>query len=151
MRTFWTIGFLFWLAARLVAQEAPAVEEGRGRFQAVDIYLDAGSTPLAAYQLEFTVTNGTAVLAGVEGGEHSAFRSPPHYDPKALQQARVIIAAFNAGKASDLPTGRTRVATLHLMVSGPRQPEYKIVVQTAADHRAHKIKVKVDWQERKAP
>src|SRR5512145_190868 len=106
MKFLFTILLGFGLAAGLVAQDAPAVEEHRGQFRAVDIYLDAGSTPLAAYQLEFSITNQVAKIAGIEGGEHPAFRTPPHYDPKAMQQERVIIAAFNAGKTSDLPTGR---------------------------------------------
>jgi hypothetical protein len=151
MKLLCTILLSFGLAAGLVAQDAPAVEEHRGQFRAVDIYLDAGSTPLAAYQLEFTITNQVAKIAGIEGGEHPAFRTPPHYDPKAMQQERVIIAAFNAGKSSDLPTGRVRVATIHLLITGAEEPGYSLKVQTAADGRARTITVKANWQERKAP
>ena len=90
------------LAAGLLAQQ-PAIEEGRSRFGAVDIYVDSGSTPLAAYQLEFAATNGVAKIVGIEGGEHAAFRQPPFYDPKAIQHERVIIASFSTAPATDLP------------------------------------------------
>src|SRR5258708_11805614 len=84
----------FGLAAELPAQQ-PADEEGRSRFCAVDIFVDSGSTPLAAYQLSFAVTNGLAKIVGIEGGEHAAFRQPPFYDPKAIQNEIAILASFN--------------------------------------------------------
>src|SRR5262245_59605150 len=91
------------LAARLVAGQ-PAGEEGPGRFRAVDIYVDSGSAPLAAYQLEFSVTNQVAKIVGIEGGDHEAFREPPFYDPKAIQQERVILAAFSTQASEQLPS-----------------------------------------------
>src|SRR5690349_6090513 len=63
------LALLFGLAAELPAQQ-PADEEGRSRFCAVDIFIDSGSTPLAAYQVRFAVTNGLAKIVGIEGGEH---------------------------------------------------------------------------------
>ena len=52
------------------------------RFVAVDIFVDSQDKSLAAYQLEFSVTNGVAKIVGIEGGEHPAFREAPFYDPK---------------------------------------------------------------------
>ena len=69
--------------------------------------MDSGSTPLAAYQIEFTATNGIARIVGIEGGAHPAFRQPPFYDPKAIQHEHVIIASFSTANAADLPTGKT--------------------------------------------
>ena len=54
---------------------------------------------LAAYQIEFSVTNILTKIVGIEGGQHPAFREPPFYDPKAMQQERVIIAAFSTDNA----------------------------------------------------
>src|SRR4051812_29732715 len=50
------------------------------RFQTVDVYVDAGDKPLAAYQ--FTLHSGAknALLSGLEGGEHAAFAKAPYYD-----------------------------------------------------------------------
>ncbi|GMU20261.1 MAG: hypothetical protein AMXMBFR13_03590 [Phycisphaerae bacterium] len=68
-------------------------------------------------------------IVGVEGGEHTAFREPPYYDPAALSRNRIIIAAFNTGR--DLPRGKTRVARLHLAITGP-EPEYTAKLDIAA-------------------
>jgi len=83
----WIAILLFGLAAELLAQQ-PAPEEGRSRFCAVDIYVDAGSTPLAAYQLAFAATNGVARIVGIEGGEHPAFRQPRFMTQSAPARAR---------------------------------------------------------------
>jgi hypothetical protein len=139
----------FGLAAALFAGQ-PAGEEGRGRFRAVDIYLDSKSAPLAAYQLEFAATNGTVKIVGVEGGGHSAFREAPFYDPKAIQREQVIIAAFSTESASKLPTGKTKVATIHIQITGPQEPAFELKLQTAADSQGNKISVEASFDEQKA-
>ena len=115
------------------------------RFGYVDVYVDvdAGDKPLAAYQFELTATAGDVVLTGLEGGEHAAFRIAPYYDPAALHQAksRVIVAAFNTG--GDLPHGRTRVARLHLQITGPADPEWATKLQVAASSDGKSIDAKV--------
>ena len=140
--------FCFGLAAGLPAQQ-PANEEGRSRFGAADIYVDSGSTPLAAYQLEFAATNGVAKIVGIEGGEHPAFRQPPLYDPKAIQHERVIIASFNTAAAADLPTGKTRVATIHYQTTDTQPPQFELKLQTAGDAQGNRISVQPSFEERK--
>jgi hypothetical protein len=143
----WLAGILFFgLASGLYAQQ-PATEEGRSRFRAVDIYLDAKGTPLAAYQLEFTVTNVVAKIVGIEGGDHPAFRNPPFYDPKAMQHERVILAAFSTDAAEKLPSGKTRVATIHLQTFGDAELKVELKLQTAADPQGKKITVSGNYQE----
>ncbi len=138
------------LAAGLLAQE-PAPEEGRSRFCAVDIYVDSGSTPLAAYQLELAATNGAARIVGIEGGELAAFRQPPYYDPKAIQHERVILASFSTAAASELPTGKTRVATIHYQTTDTQPPRFELKGQTAGDAQGNRISVRASLEERKTP
>lgn len=140
----------FGQAAELRAQQ-PADEEGRIRFRTIDIFVDSRSTPLAAYQVEFAATNGVVRIVGIEGGEPDAFRQPPVYDPKAMQQDRVIIAGFSTADASILPKGKTRVATIHIQVNGDQVPQFAIKLQTAGDSRGHKISATATFAERKAP
>ena len=119
-------------------------------FLAVDIYVDSKSKPLAAYQLELTVTNGNAKIVGIEGGEHAAFREAPYFDPKAMQQERVIIAAFSTEPVPKLPTGRKRVATIHIQVSGTAKPEFAVKFQVAADAQDKNIPAEAAVEERHA-
>jgi hypothetical protein len=109
------------------------------RFCAVDIYLDSKGKPLAAYQLEFSVTNGNAKIVGIEGGEHPAFEEPPFYDPKAMQHEKVILAAFSTEAAEKLPKGKTRVATIHLQTNGAGEMGIQLKLQTAGDDNGNKI------------
>ena len=136
----------FGLAAGLFAQET-ATEEGRIRFCAVDIYVDSKAAPLAAYQLEFAVTNGIAKIVGIEGGEHEAFHEPPFYDPKAMQHERVILAAFNTG--NQLPSGKTRVATIHLQVVGSAPLQCELKLQAAGNAAGTRILAETSFDERK--
>jgi hypothetical protein len=138
---------IFGLAARLFAQQ-PAAEEGFGRFCAVDIYIDSKGAPLAAYQLEFAVTNGLAKIVGIEGGEHAAFRQPPFYDPKAIQHGRVIVAALSTESPDQLPNSRTRVLTVHLQCSRGAKPQFALTVQAAANVDAQRVSVDATFEER---
>jgi hypothetical protein len=141
-----TILLLAALLGTLLAQ--PATAHKTVRFQAVDIFIDSKETPLAAYQLEFLVKTGDAKVVGVEGGEHPLFKDAPFYDPKAIQHERIIIAAFTTA-ADKLPKGKTRVATIHFQVSGERNPDYAIKLETAATREGMKIVVETTHEERK--
>lgn len=115
------------------------------RFEAVDIFVDSGPLPLAAYQIEiiarFAGDSGTATLVGVEGGEHAEFTSPPYYDPAALHanqaKERIIIAGMSTAGSDDLPRGRLRVARLHLRVDG--EARYVTNLMVAGGPSAEKI------------
>ncbi len=117
---------------------APAV-----RFEYIDVYVDSGTAPLAAYQFELTDSVGSIKIVGIEGGAHDAFAAPPYYDPKALKNNRVIIAAFST--AADLPTGRTRVATVHVQVEVDVIPEIKINLEAAGDVQGNEINAEVSF------
>ena len=139
---------LFALAAPVCAQQ-PAGQEPRVRFRAVDVFIDSTNAPLAAYQLEFAVTNGVAKIVGIEGGEHSAFHEAPFYDPRAVQRERVIIAAFSTNAVSELPTGRTRVATIHLQINGDSGPAFEFKLSAAAGPNGDRLAAGVSAEERK--
>lgn len=116
------------------------------RFEAVDIFVNSGAKPLAAYQLEFRVEKGDAKIVGVEGGSHVAFREPPFYDPKAIQQERVILAAFNTSNGNKLPKHKTRVATIHLQISGSKEPKFSVKLKTAANADGKKISAEATFE-----
>lgn len=94
------------------------------RFTAIHIYVDTTSHPLAAYQLDFAATAGQVRIVGIEGGEHPAFQNPPYYDPRAMQDDRVIVAALSTLAGDHLPVGRTRLATIHIRISGDTEPTF---------------------------
>jgi hypothetical protein len=101
------------------------------RFTNVDVMVDPRGAALAAYQLEFVADPARVTLVGIEGGQHIAFKQPPYYDPKALKEGnRVILAALNAG--DDLPKDKTRVARLHLRITGDSRPEMSARLIVAA-------------------
>jgi len=110
-------------------------------FAPLHIYLDSGDRSLAAFQFELKATAGQIEIVGVEGGDHKVFSEAPYYDPAALAQDRIIIAAFNTGQ--DLPTGRTRIATIHLQIAGPVEPHYELNLTVAGDADGEKIPAKL--------
>ena len=134
------------LAGQLFGQQGDAA----GRFRTVDIFLDSKGAPLAAYQIEFAVTNGNAKIVGIEGGENAAFAQPPYYDPKAMQQDSAILAAFSTVAAETLPKDKTRIATIHLQTQGAEELRIDLKLQTAADAGGNKIHAEANAEERKS-
>lgn len=144
----WLAILFFSLTLAGLAQEA-APKTVSARFTVVDVYVDAGDKPLAAYQLDFRATNANAKIVGIEGGEHPAFKAPPFYDPLAMQQERVIIAAFSTAAADKLPRGKTRIVTIHFQTSGSEPLSGSVKLVTAGSADGHKIKATATWEERK--
>jgi hypothetical protein len=121
-----------------------STSQGRIHFTTVDVFVDPQGQPLAAYQLEFVADEKTVKLVGIEGGEHPAFSNPPYYDPAALSNHRVILAALNAG--DDLPKAKTRVARLHLQIEG-EHPTWSAQLIVAASRDEKKISAIVQLSE----
>lgn len=124
--------------------QARRPDEPKVRFAPVHVYLDAGDRPLAAYQFELKAAKGRIKIVGVEGGAHPAFQDAPYYDPAALMNDRIIIAAFNTGR--DLPTGRTRVATVHLQITGDAEPQYELSLTTAAGADGENVPAEITFE-----
>ena len=120
-------------------------EQPRVRFAPLHVYLDSAGNGLAAFQFELKATAGQVKIVGVEGGSHEAFsKTPPYYDPAALANNRIIIAAFST--QPNLPRGRTRIATLHLQILGDAEPQYELTLTVAADADGEKIPAKVSFE-----
>ena len=131
------------VAAPTTAQQLVREEPGT-RFVAVDVFIDPLGRGLAAYQIEIVDTSGASRLVGVEGGEHSAYSEPPFYDAAALQEERVILAAFSIDDA--LPSTLTRVATLHVLIEQGRTPDWRLRLEVAATADGSEIPVKLEWK-----
>lgn len=129
----------------------PTETQTAARFAAVHLYIDPQGTPLAAYQIELLADSALVRIVGIEGGQHPAFSAPPYYDPAAMMNHRVIIAAFNTGR--DLPSTRTRMATIHVQVTGHGKPTYHARLHTAGDPEGKRISpaVSVEEQETSTP
>ncbi len=107
----------------------PVVGHAAPRFVAVDVYLSVDE-PVAAWQFELADANGVTTIVGVENGDSVAFGDVPYYDRDAIEAGRaerVIVADFSL--EANLPSGRVRVATLHLMLDG--EPEFELTLKTA--------------------
>ena len=148
MKSRWP-GLLLILALAVSLGGQPGgLPEGSVQFRAVDVFLDSHDQSLAAYQLEFSARSGTVKIVGVEGGEHAAFKEAPFYDPLAMQQERVILAAYNTAAAAKLPSGRTRVATIHLQVNGSETPQFTVKLDTAGSVEGNRIPAEAGFVER---
>jgi hypothetical protein len=139
------------LSGRGSAQETGdwrVTKPGGIRFVAVEVFVDSGTQGLAAYQLTFAASRGDVKIVSIEGGEHPEFKQPPYYDAKAVQRERAVLAAFSTSAEANLPKGRTRVATIHLQVSGSREPKYKLDLTTAATSDGRAIAAECSLHER---
>ena len=119
--------------------------EGPVRFVPLQIRIDPGGSPLAAYQFELKAAKGRIRIVGVEGGSDPAFGRAPYYDPAALAQDRIVIAAYSLD--GRLPTGPVRVATIHLQVQGDVEPEYELTLDAAADDHGDSISAKITHEQ----
>lgn len=165
------LGVVFALACAMIAgvmvllgageRAAETVDDtaaGRGgsEFFAVDVYVDAGSSPLAAYQVLIEPAAGAlrqVKFVGIEGsdpaggsGGAAAFAEPPFYDPEAMMHERVVLAAYSTLDMPALPTGAVRVARVHCMVDGVEPDEavapamwLRAELQAAGDQRGERI------------
>lgn len=117
-------------------------------FAVYDVYVDS-KEPLAAYQIRIESNSQSTKIISVEGGEHSAFKQPPFYDPKAIQNHVIKLAAFSTAPSGSLPVGRTRIASLHLQADKP-WPEFSLRVEAAATAGGKKIRIEPAIRRRSA-
>ena len=89
------------LAMAVLPQMASA---GGFAFMPVDIYVDSGQRPLAAYQFELRFDSVAYSIVGIEGGE-GALAEAPYYDNRGMEGGRIIIAS-GISIGSGLGSGR---------------------------------------------
>ena len=101
-------------------------------FYPVDIYIDSGKRPLAAWQIEVHYDDADISITGVEGGD-SPFTEPPYYDHPGMRSGRIILAAFTTDRKA--PAGRLRVARLHLMeeADGDGRVSFSLILDAGPD------------------
>ena len=123
------------LALWLPAAAGSAGEEIR--FVPLEIILDSPE-PVAAWQFELKDRNESTKIVGVENGDSDAFTRAPYYDRGAVERGdseRIVVADYSLAEESRLPTGRIRVATVHLMIEGEADLELTLVTATTSDGR----------------
>lgn len=127
------------LCAAWPVQAGAARHQGGNQFVAIDIFLESAE-PVAAWQFELDNPHGPMKVVGVENGESSAFGDAPYYDREAVRRGavdRIIVADFSLAEASRLPSGRFRIATLHLMLDDANVPSFELdlVIAVTQDGR----------------
>lgn len=137
------------LPQSVLSQSALPPSDGNNpRFAAIDIYLEA-SEPLAAWQFELRESSGLMRVVGVENGDSGAFRDAPYYDLAAVNEGmadRIIVADYSTNPAAELPTGRSRVATVHVQLEGPTEPDYVLNLMTAGGADGAPIRASIEFE-----
>ncbi len=134
----WTLLVLL-LAASQAFADAPV------RFASVAVFIDSAE-PLAAWQLEFSAKGGDMQVVGVENGDSKAFDRAPYYDRDAVDQGRadrIVVADYSLDEVSELPRGRVRVTTLHVMLTGDEPPEFDTRLVVASSPQGIRIDAEI--------
>ena len=142
------IGRLHVIVALLLLAASSAFADSPVRFTAVDVYIDAAE-PMAAWQLEFSAVSGTMQVVGVENGESKAFDGAPYYDREAVENGRadrIVVADYTLLDQDELPSGRVRVTTLHLMLSGDEAPEFNTRLIVASSCQGKRIDAEISFE-----
>lgn len=117
------------------------------RFAALEIFVDT-TEPLAAWQFELRESSGRMRVVGVENGESTAFADAPFYDLEAVSEGaadRIIVADYSLSSAGELPTGRSRIATIHVQLQGTIAPDYVLNLVAAGGASGEPIQASIDF------
>ena len=123
---------MLWVAAWPGSAHA---DEKKVRFAALDVQLESAQ-PVAAWQFELSEAGGRMHVVGVENGDSPAFAKAPYFDRKAVNDGRadrIIVADFTLRPPAELPTGKVRIATVHVRITGDSRPEYVLRLVTAGN------------------
>ncbi len=133
----------------------PVVQDDRQaeplRFAVVDVFIDTGNAPLAAYQFELRDKAGVVKVVGLESDKTLPFQNPPLYDARAMQSRRVVVGGYSADDNARLPTGKVHVATVHVTIEGDAEPQYGLKLIAAARGDGEKIDAKLSYTHGSAP
>jgi len=142
------VGFILCVLAAAVDQAPtpiPTLESTPSRFGTVDLFVDSAKQQLGAWQMEFKAKAGQIEIVGIERGDNADFHDPPYYDPAALKSNRIVVGAFDL--ADQLPSGKIRVARLHLHISGSQKPVYAVNLVVAGDKEGKPITAQASFSE----
>ena len=126
----------------------PQIDGSEFHFTALDVYLEAGE-PLAAWQFELRESSGRMRVVGVENGDSTAFRDAPYYDLAAVNDGmadHIIVADYSMNPAAELPTGRSRVATVHIQLEGLAEPDYELSLMAAGGADGAPIQALIEFE-----
>lgn len=133
------------LVLLLLLVTSQAIADVPVRFTSVDVFIDTVE-PVAAWQLEFAASAGVIQVVGVENGDSKAFDNSPYYDREAVVQDRadrIVIADYSLDNERDLPNGRIRVTTLHLMLSGDEVPKFETRLIVATSYQGKRLDAEI--------
>jgi hypothetical protein len=136
------------LALFCLALLAPATA---AEFAVYDIFLDPDGNSLAAYQIKIWDRNAAIKIISVEGGEHTAFKDAPFFDPKAIQRNIIKLASFRVGTTETLPKSKTRIASLHVEIGPGLKPDLAVRLEAAARPGGGKLHPAVSILKRDQP
>lgn len=117
------------------------------RFATLDIYLES-TEPLAAWQFELREASGRIRVVGVENGETMAFSEAPYYDLAAVSEGtadRIVVADYSMRQEVELPTGRNRLATIHMQIEGTADPVFVLSLMAAGGADGEPIQAYIDF------
>ncbi len=136
------------IALLMLFTASSALADAPIRFATVDVYIDAAE-PMAAWQLEFFAVSGRMQVVGVENGDSTAFDGAPYYDREAVENGRadrIVVADYSLDDESELPRGRVRVTTLHLMLSGDAAPEFNTRLIVASTYQGKRMNAGISFE-----
>jgi hypothetical protein len=137
-----TAAFAVLVLCQPLCGEEPSTKPEAVTFEAMDLWIDSGGEPLAAYQVEITYDKSSVKIVGLEGGQTSAYTNAPYYDRDGFDSGRIVVAAFTTDE--DAPKGRTRVARIHLAVAGKDEPDLAGKLMAAAKTGGKRITPEVE-------
>ncbi len=117
------------------------------RFVALDIYLQSDE-PIAAWQFDLADRQGMFRIVGIENGDSAAYQRAPYYDREAVnlgQSDRIVVANYSLEEPGDLPSGRFRLATVHLVQQGMNDLDINLELVNATNYDGVTAKASISW------
>jgi len=124
-----------------LAEAQPPAAAAPVRFEAIDVFVESDE-PLAAWQFELAEASGSMTVVGIENGESEAYAGTPWYDLDAVaadRADRIIVADYSLSQPDALPVGRTRIATVHVRLSGDAAPDFELNLIAAGNAEGRPI------------
>ncbi len=125
-------------------------DDSNVRFAAVDIYLESPA-PIAAWQFELNDPHGLMKVVGVERGESAAYARAPYFDRDSVRRGeadRIVVADYSLADDAELPSGKTRIATVHLMLSRDGDTDFNLFLITATKYDGRAMDASISFEVR---